>query len=111
MIKEIVCRMTASSSRVMPGNNAVQAALFGLSFIKGHGLWWIARNLIRDLKSPGRERYGKGAARRQVGDGKANTRELPIKCRKLSDDVKTSGFRYGGISLADTCLRARWRPA
>jgi hypothetical protein len=42
-----------------------------------------------------------------VGDRKANTRELPLKCRKLSDDVKTGESRYAGISLADTCLRAR----
>ena len=41
------------------------------------------------IKSPGRERYGKGAARRQVGDRKANNRELPFKCRKCSDDVET----------------------
>jgi hypothetical protein len=46
-----------------------------------------------------------------VGDRKANTSELPFKCRKLSDDIKAGGFRYAGISLADTCLRARRRPA
>ena len=44
-----------------------------------------------------------------MGDRKANTSELPFKCRKLSDDVKTGGSRYAGISLADTCLRARRR--
>jgi hypothetical protein len=27
-----------------------------------------------------------------VGDRKANTSELPFKCRKLSDDVKTGEF-------------------
>ena len=46
-----------------------------------------------------------------MGDRKANTSELPFKCRKVSEDVETGGSRYAGISLADTCLRARWRPA
>jgi hypothetical protein len=31
----------------------------------------------------------KAPARRQVRDRKANTRELPFKCRKYSDDAKT----------------------
>ena len=31
----------------------------------------------------------KALQRRQVGDRKANTREPPYKCRKLSDDVET----------------------
>ena len=31
----------------------------------------------------------KALQRRQVGDRKANTRELPFKCRKCSDDVET----------------------
>ena len=31
----------------------------------------------------------KAPARRQVGDRKANNRELPFKCRKCSDDVET----------------------
>ena len=35
-----------------------------------------------------------------MGDRKANTSELLHKCRKLSDDVKTGGSRYAGISLA-----------
>jgi len=34
------------------------------------------------VKSPGRERCGKGAWRRQVRIKKANNRELPFKCRK-----------------------------
>ena len=41
------------------------------------------------VKSPGRERCGKGARRRQVRTRKANTRELPFKCRKYSDDIET----------------------
>src|SRR5205814_3757080 len=53
----------------------------------------------------------KASDRRQVGDRKANTSELPFKCRKLSDDVETGESRCAGISLDDTCLRARRRPA
>jgi hypothetical protein len=34
------------------------------------------------VKSPGRERCGKGAGRHQVRTEKANTRELPFNCRK-----------------------------
>ena len=33
----------------------------------------------------------KASERRQVGDRKANISELPFKCRKHSDDVKTGG--------------------
>jgi len=33
----------------------------------------------------------KASERRQVGDRKANTSELPFKCRKCSDDVETGG--------------------
>ena len=33
----------------------------------------------------------KASERRQVGDRKANTSELPFKCRKYSDDVETGG--------------------
>jgi hypothetical protein len=33
----------------------------------------------------------KASKRRQVGDRKANTSELPLKCRKRSDDVETGG--------------------
>src|SRR5215217_2593918 len=79
-----------------------------------NGSWRVDESVPQQaawVKSPSRERYGKGVARRQVGDRKANTSELPFKCRKLSDDVKTGGFRYAGISLDETCLRARWRPA
>ena len=46
-----------------------------------------------------------------MGDRKANIRELPFKCRKCSDDVETGEWCCAGISLADTCLRARRRPA
>ena len=53
----------------------------------------------------------KASKRRQVGDRKANTSELPFKCRKSSDDVETGGLCCAGISLDDTCLRARRRPA
>src|ERR1700733_9900649 len=47
----------------------------------------------------------KASKRRQMEDRKANTRELPLKCRKSSEDVETSGSRYAGISLDDTSLR------
>jgi hypothetical protein len=40
-------------------------------------------------QKPGRERYGKGVARRQVWNRKANTRELPFKCRKCSNDIES----------------------
>ena len=53
----------------------------------------------------------KASNRRQVGDRKANISELPFKCRKCSDDVETGGSCCAGISLDDTCLRARRRPA
>ena len=53
----------------------------------------------------------KASNRRQVGDRKANTSELPSKCRKCSDDVETGGSCCTGNSLDDTCLRARRRPA
>jgi hypothetical protein len=53
----------------------------------------------------------KASKRRQMGDRKANTSELPFKCRKLPKDVETGGSRYAGIGLDDTCLRARRRPA
>ena len=53
----------------------------------------------------------KASNRRQVGDRKANISELPFKCRKCSDDVETGGLCCAGISLDDTCLRARRRPA
>ena len=33
----------------------------------------------------------KASERRQVGDRKANTSELPFKCRKYSDYVETGG--------------------
>lgn len=41
------------------------------------------------VKSPGRERCGKGARRRQVRIQKTNNRELPFKRRNNSDDIKT----------------------
>jgi len=53
----------------------------------------------------------KASERRQVGDGKANTSELPFKCRKCSDDVETGEWCCAGIGLDETCLRARRRPA
>jgi hypothetical protein len=53
----------------------------------------------------------KASERRQVGDRKANTSELPFKCRKCSDDVETGGLCCAGIGLDETCLRARRRPA
>jgi hypothetical protein len=39
------------------------------------------------VKSPGRERCGKGTPRCQVWIKKANDRELPFNCRNCSDDV------------------------
>ena len=33
----------------------------------------------------------RASERRQVGDRKTNTSELPFKCRKYSDDVETGG--------------------
>ena len=47
------------------------------------------RDAGKRVKSRGRERYGKGASKRQVGDRKANTSELPFKCRKCSNDIES----------------------
>jgi len=41
------------------------------------------------VKSPGRERCGKGASKHQVRAKKANTRELPFNSRNCSADVET----------------------
>ena len=34
-----------------------------------------------------------------------------MTCRKRRDDVKTGASRYSGISLGETCLLPRRRPA
>ena len=62
----------------------------------------------------------KASQRRQVGDRKANTSELPFKCRKCSDDVETgelmlrrdqsgrhllTGQTTSGTEAARSCFR------
>jgi transposase len=47
------------------------------------------RDAGKRVKSPGRERYRKGVARRQVCNRKTNTRELPFKCRKCSNEIES----------------------
>jgi len=64
------------------------------------------------VKSPGRERYGKGTARScQVRNGKTNASEPLMTRRKRRDDVKTRGSRYSGISSGGIRFLPERRPA